>query len=166
MTGTASAGAGLAPAMVDGVDVDAVAAAARGCAAVDDLCSGAWGAMVCYLPGRQVPGVRVASDHVAVSVRSRWGIPAAELARQVRVALVPLTGARRIEVMIADVADPAAAAAEPDEVKPWMTSRTAGPPAARSSGLVTPTGAAIPQPLLLAWPASTRGRPRPPFPWP
>lgn len=112
MTGTASTGAGLVPAMVDGVDVDAVAAAARGCAAVDDLCPGASGGVVCYLPGRQVLGVRVASDHVAVSVRSRWGTPAGELARQVRVALAPLTGARRIDVVIADVADPAAAAAE------------------------------------------------------
>jgi hypothetical protein len=166
MTETASARAGLVPAVVDGVDVDAVAAAARACAAVDDLCSGAWGAMICYLPGRQVPGVRVASDHVAVSVRSRWGIPAVELARQVRVAVAPLAGARRIEVVIADVADPAAAAAEPDEGKPWMTSSTAGLPAAPSSALVTPTGAAIPRPLLLAWPASTRGRTRPPYPWP
>jgi hypothetical protein len=113
MTGTASTGAGPVPAVVDGVDVDAVAAAARGCAAVDDLCPGAWGGVVCYLPGRQVPGVRVASDHVAVSVRSRWGTPAAELARQVRAALAPLTGARRIDVVIADVADPAAAAPEP-----------------------------------------------------
>ena len=110
MTGTVSTGAGPVPAVVDGVDVDAVASAARGCAAVDALCSGAWGAVACYLPGRQVPGVRVASDHVAVSVRSRWGMPAAELARQVRVALAPLTGARRIDVVIADVAGPAAAA--------------------------------------------------------
>jgi hypothetical protein len=112
MTGTASAGAGPVPAVVDGIDVDAVAAAARGCAAVDDLCPGAWGGVVCYLPGRQVPGVRVASDHVTVSVRSRWGTPAAELARQLRAALAPLTRARRIDVVIADVADPAAAAVE------------------------------------------------------
>jgi hypothetical protein len=150
MTGTAPTRVGLVPAVVDGVDVDAVAAAVRGCAAVDDLCSGSWGGVVTYLPGRQVPGVRVASDHVAVSVRSRWGIPAADLARQVRVALAPVTGARRIDVVIADVADPAAIAADPDEGELCMTSSAAGLPAATSSGLATPTGAAIPRSSLLA----------------
>ena len=148
MTGPALTGEGPAAAVVDGVDVDAVAAAARGCAAVDDLCSGAWGGVVSYLPGRQVPGVRVARDHVVVSVCSRWGVPAAELARQVRAVLAPLTGKRRIDVVVADVADPPAA--EPSEVEPWMTSSTARLPGAPSSGLVTPTGAAIPRPSLPA----------------
>jgi hypothetical protein len=129
---------------VDGVDVDAVAAAVRSCAAVDDLCSGPWGGVVSYLPGRQVPGVRAARDHVVVSVRSRWGVPAADLARQVRAALAPLAGGRRVDIIVADVTDPAPAAAEPEEVKPWMTS-AAGLRAAPSSGPVTPTGAAIPQ---------------------
>lgn len=150
MTGTALTRVGLAPAVVDGVDVDAVAAAARACAAVDDLCSGPRGGVVTYLPGRQVPGVRVASGHVAVSVRIRWGIPATELARQVSIALAPVTGARRIDVVIADVADPAATAAEPNQGEPCMTSSAAGRPAAPSSGLATPTGAAIPRPSLLA----------------
>ncbi len=63
---------------MDGVDLDAVAAAARGCPAVDDLCSGAWGGVVSYLPGRQVAGVRVAPDHVVISVRGRWGVPVSE----------------------------------------------------------------------------------------
>jgi hypothetical protein len=117
MTGTASTGAAPAGAVAEGVDLDAVADAARGCPAVDRLCSGAWGGVVSYLPGRQVPGVRVARDHVVVSVRSRWGVPAAELARQVRVVLAPLTGARRIDVVVADVADPPATAAEPVKVR-------------------------------------------------
>jgi hypothetical protein len=107
--------------------------------------------------------VRVASDHVAVSVRSRWGIPAAELARQVRVALAPLTSARRIDVVIADVADPASTAAEPNEVEPCMTSSTAELRAEPSSGLSTPTGAAIPRPSLLALRALTSGRPQPQY---
>jgi hypothetical protein len=72
------------PAVVDGVDLDAVATAARSCAAVDDLYPGPWGGVVTYLPGRQVPGVRVASDHVVISVRGRWGVPASALADQVR----------------------------------------------------------------------------------
>jgi hypothetical protein len=166
MTGPASTGAGPAAAVVEGVDVDAVAAAARGCAAVDHLCSGAWGGVVTYLPGRQVPGIRVARDHVVVSVCSRWGVPASELARQVRAVLAPLTGARRIDVVVADVADPPATAAEPSEVETWMTSSTAGLPGAPSSGLVTPTGAAIPRPSLPAWPALTSGQPRPVCAWP
>jgi hypothetical protein len=58
MTGPVpAAGSHLTAAVVDGVDLDAVAAAARGCAAVDDLCPGAWGGVVSYLPGREVPGV-------------------------------------------------------------------------------------------------------------
>jgi hypothetical protein len=118
MTGTASTGAAPAAAVVEGVDVDAVEAAARGCPAVSRLCSGLWGGVVSYLPGREVPGVRVARDHVVVSVCSRWGVPAAELARQVRGVLAPLTGAHRIDVVVADVADPPASAAEPGEVEP------------------------------------------------
>lgn len=94
--------------MVDGVDLDAVAAAVRGCEAVDDLCSGSWGGVVSYLPGRQVPGVRVASDHLLVSIRSQWDVPAAELARQIRAAVSALAWPRRIDIDIADIAEPAA----------------------------------------------------------
>jgi hypothetical protein len=138
-----------APSVVDGVDVDAVAAATRRCPAVDDLCSGAWGGVVSYLPGRQVAGVRVADGRVVVSVRSRWGIPAADLARQVRSALAALTGARPVDVIVADIIDPAPAAAESEEAEAWMTS-TSGRLAVRSSGPVTPTGAAIPRNSLRA----------------
>ncbi len=148
MTGTASTGAAPAAAVVEGVDLDAVAAAARSCPAVNRLCSGPWGGVVSYLPGREVPGVRVTRDHIVVSVCSRWGVQAAELARQVRVVLAPLAGARRIDVVVADVADPPATAAEPSEAEPWMTSSTARLPGAPSSGLATPTGAAIPRPSL------------------
>lgn len=117
MTGTSSTGAAPAAAVVEGVDVDAAAAAARGCPAVSRLCSGPWGGVVSYLPGREVPGVRVARDHVVISVCSTWGVPAAELARQVRAALAPLTGARPIDVVVADVADPPATTAEPVNVR-------------------------------------------------
>src|ERR1700690_4135516 len=144
MSGTAGTAAGFLRAAVDDVDVDAVAAAVRSCAAVDDLCSGAWGGVVSYLPGRQVAGVRVARDHVVVSARIRWDVPAADLARQVRAALAVLAGGRRVDVIVADVTDPAPAAAEPEEVEPWMTS-AAWLRAAPTSGLATPTGAAIPQ---------------------
>lgn len=116
MTGTAPAGAGTgfdapaadshADAVVEGVDVDAVAAAACSCAAVDGLCSGAWGGVVTYLPGRRVAGVRVASGHVVVSVRVKWGFPVADLARQVRAAVAPLVAPRRVDLVVADLAEP------------------------------------------------------------
>jgi hypothetical protein len=117
MTGTVSTLAAPAAAVAESVDVDAVADAARGCPAVDRLYAGRWGGVISYLPGREVPGVRVASDHVVVSVCSRWGVPAAELARQVCVVLAPLTGSRRIDVVVADVADPPATPAEPVKVR-------------------------------------------------
>jgi hypothetical protein len=87
------------------MEADAVAAAVRGCPAVDGLCRGAWGGVVTYLPGRQVPGVRLAADHLVISVRSRWGAPAAEVAAQIRAATAALAGPRRIDIVIADVAD-------------------------------------------------------------
>ena len=91
--------------VVDGVDLDAVAAAVRGCGAVDDLYSGSWSAVVSYLPGRQMMGVRVAPDHVVISVRGRWGVPVTELARQVRAALAGLVGPRRIDIVLADLSE-------------------------------------------------------------
>jgi hypothetical protein len=96
--------------VVDGVDLDAVAAVARSCAAVDDLCSGAWGGVVSYLPGREVAGVRVIHDHVVISVRGRWGVPVSELAGQVRAAVTGLVGPRRVDVVVADLAEPGAQA--------------------------------------------------------
>src|ERR1700680_730681 len=123
-------GSTAAGAVVDGVDLDAVAAAARACAAVDDLCSGPWGGVVSYLPGRRVAGVRVAPDHVVISVRGRWGVPVAELARQVRAAIAALVAPRRVDIVVADLSDaPAeapgglpAAGVHHDEVSSWTTS--------------------------------------------
>ncbi|HEY5358236.1 MAG TPA: hypothetical protein VIJ82_11275 [Streptosporangiaceae bacterium] len=140
MTGLAQTVA-AASAVVDGVDLDAVAAAVRGCGGVDDLVSGAWGGVVSYLPGRQVPGVRVTGDQIVVSVRGRWGVPAAELARQIRLALTALVGSRRIDVIVADVTDDPALA---DEVTSWTTSSVA--PGAPTSGPGIPTGAATHRP--------------------
>jgi hypothetical protein len=95
----------VAVAVAESTEADAVAAAARGCPAVDGLCPGAWGGVVTYLPGRQVPGVRLAGDHLVISVRSRWGVPANEVALQVRAAVAVLAGPRRIDVVVADMAD-------------------------------------------------------------
>lgn len=91
--------------VADGIDLDAVVAAARGCAGVDELVSGPEN-VVSYLPGRQVPGVRTTSDHVVISLRGKWGVPAAQIARQVRAAVADLVTPRRVDLVLADVGDP------------------------------------------------------------
>ena len=135
--------------MVDGVDLDAVAEAVRSCAAVDDLCPGPWGGVVTYLPGRQVPGVRVASDHVVISVRGRWGVPASDLAGQVRAALTRLVGGRRVDLVVADLTEATMqvpACVQREEVSSWTTNSPGGVPGVSSSEPITPTAAATPPP--------------------
>jgi hypothetical protein len=147
------AGSHLSAAVVDGVDLDAVAAAARGCAAVDDLCPGPWGGVVSYLPGREVAGVRVASDHVVISVRGRWGVPVSELAAQVRAAVTGLTGPRRVDVVVADLAEPdaqAPAGMHSEEVTSWTASSPGEVSGASSSAPITPTVAVTRSPSPLA----------------
>jgi len=110
---------------------------------------------VTYLPGRQVPGVRVASDHVVISLRGRWGVPAAEIARQVLAAVADLVAPRQVNLVLADVSDPApdararraglpAFGARSGEVSSWTTSSGADEPGASSSVLVIQTVAVIP----------------------
>jgi hypothetical protein len=163
MTGLAPPGGNVeGPAVADGVDLDAVAAAARSCAAVADLCSGPWGGVVTYLPGRQVRGVRVASDHVVISVRGRWGVPARELAGQVRAAVTRLVGGRRVDLVVADLTEASGqvpAREQREEVSSWTTSSPGGVPGASSSAPTTPIVAVIPPPSPLAWPNLTSSRP-------
>jgi len=138
--------------VVDGVDLDAVAAAARSCPAVDDLCPGPWGGVVSYLPGRQVAGVRVASDHVLISVRGVWGVPFSELGRQVRAAVTRLVAPRRLDVVVADLTGPAGdvpAGVQREEVSSWTTNSPAGRPGASSSAPITPTVVVTPSPSPL-----------------
>lgn len=96
----------VSDAVVDGVDVDAVATAVRGCPGVLDLHGGPPQLIATYLPGRRVEGVRVDRGVVAVQVRARWGTPVSDLSAQIRVALKPLAVGRRIDIVWADVADP------------------------------------------------------------
>jgi hypothetical protein len=96
------------PAVIDGIDVDAVAAAVAGCAGVSALDGGPFGEVVSYLPGRKVAGVVVGNGRVKVQVRSRWGVPAADLAAKITAVLASLTGHRPVDVMIADIDDPPA----------------------------------------------------------
>ncbi len=96
----------VSDAVVDGVDVDAVATAVRGCPGVLDLHGGPPQLIATYLPGRRVEGVRVDRGVVAVQVRARWGTPVSDLSAQIRAALRPLAAGRRIDIVWADVADP------------------------------------------------------------
>ena len=97
----------VVPAVVDGVDVDAVAAAVRTCAGVSRLDGGPYHEVTTYLPGRTVDGVAIDSDRVRVQVRAAWGARIPQLAIRIRTALAPLTGTRPVDVLVADVDDPA-----------------------------------------------------------
>jgi hypothetical protein len=104
-------------ALVDGINVDAIAAIVRGCAGVSALDGGPFGEVASYLPGRTVPGVAVDDSRIRVQVRSQWGVPVADVAALITTALAPLTGPRPVDVAIADIDDPPAAEpAEPAEV--------------------------------------------------
>jgi ABC-type xylose transport system permease subunit len=93
-------------AVIDGVNVDAVAAAVLGCAGVAGLDGGRFGEVTSYLPGRRVRGVVVSGGRVTVQIRSRWAVPAPGLAALITAVLAPLTGRRPVDVVIADIDDP------------------------------------------------------------
>jgi hypothetical protein len=93
-------------AVIDGVNVDAVAAAVLGCAGVAGLDGGRFGEVASYLPGRKVRGVVVSGGRVTVQIRSRWAVPAPGLAALITTVLAPLTGSRPVDVVIADIDDP------------------------------------------------------------
>ena len=100
-------GAGL----VDGIDVDAVAAVVASCPGVSALDGGRFGEVASYLPGRVVAGVAVDGGRLRVQVRSAWDVPVTDLAAQITAALVPLAGSRPVDVAVADIDDPPAAEA-------------------------------------------------------
>jgi hypothetical protein len=93
-------------AVIDGVNVDAVAAAVRDCAGVSGLDGGRYGEAATYLPGRTVQGVVIGGGRVRVQVRAAWGVEVPLLAALITTVLAPLTGRRPVDVVIADVDDP------------------------------------------------------------
>lgn len=93
-------------AVVDGIDVEAVAAVVLGCAGVSGLDGGQYGEVTTYLPGRAVRGVVAGDGRVRVQVRSAWGTEVPLLAAVITTALAPLTGNRPVDVVIADIDDP------------------------------------------------------------
>jgi hypothetical protein len=93
-------------AIIDGVDVDAVAAAVDRCAGVAGRDSGRYRQVASYLPGRIVAGVMVGGGRVRVQIRARWGVPAPNLAAAITRAVAPLAGRHPVDVAIADIEDP------------------------------------------------------------
>ena len=109
-------------AVIDGIDVNAVAAAVRGCPGVSGLDGGPFSGVASYLPGRKVEGIVVRDGRVTVQIRSRWAVPAPELAAVITAMLAPLTGNRPVDVVIADIDDPPGAPA------PGVPPGEGGPP--------------------------------------
>lgn len=94
------------PVLFDGTEIDAIASIVRGCAGVSALDSGPFGEVASYLPGRTVPGVAVDDSRIRVQVRSKWGVPATDVAAQITAAVAALAGPRPVDVTIADIDDP------------------------------------------------------------
>ena len=80
-------------AVIDGIDVDA--AAVRWCPGVSGLDGGPFSGVGAYLPGRKVESVVIRDGRVTAQVRSRWAVPAPELAAMITAMLAPLTGTAR-----------------------------------------------------------------------
>ena len=102
-----------APAMIDGIDAETIAAVVRRCEGVSALDGGPYGEVATYLPGRKVAGIVIGDGQVTVQVRAAWGVPAPELAALITTAVSPLAGHRRIDVVIADIDDPPCAPGSP-----------------------------------------------------
>lgn len=93
--------------MIDGVDVDAVGVAVRGCAGVRELIARSdRGLVQTYLPGRAVDGVRVEGDVLTVSVKIGWGTTVADVVGELTRALQRVADGRRIDVIIAELEVP------------------------------------------------------------
>jgi hypothetical protein len=106
----------LGAAVIDGVDVAAVAAVVQGCAGVSALAGGQYGEVVSYLPGRRVDGIAVRDGRVIVQIRAQWAVPVPSLGALITAVLLPLTGNRPVDVVIADIDDPPGGGLEPPVV--------------------------------------------------
>ncbi len=92
--------------MVDGVNVDAAAAAVAACTGVSGLDGGRYHEVATYLPGRTVDGVAIGGGRGGGQVRAAWGVAIPPRGLRIRGGRAPLTGTRPVDVLVADVGDP------------------------------------------------------------
>lgn len=94
-----------------GTLADTVAAAVLAVPGVVALHMGTFGEVATYLPGRSVIGIRIRDEEIEVHVVLEWGSPVLATADAIRAVVVPLV-ARRVDVVIQDVVDSAAAVSQ------------------------------------------------------
>ncbi len=94
--------------LIDAIDAEAVAERVESCRSVARLSAGPFGEVATYLPGRRVPGVRLAGGQIEVHVVACWGVRVPELAAEVRAAVSPAAGGLPIDVHVDDVDVPGA----------------------------------------------------------
>ena len=85
------------------IDADAVAERTGRCRSVARLSGGLVGEVATYLPGRRVPGVRLADGSIEIHVVACWGVTVPELAAEVRDAVGPIGAGLPINVHVDDV---------------------------------------------------------------
>ena len=129
-------------AIVDGIDIDAVASAVRACAGVSDLADGRFGDATSYLPGRRVTGIAVKGETVRVSVRAKWGVPASDLLDQITAVLMPSLADRRIELVVAEIDDPPPLAS-PEPFAPPLGTNASLPAAVDAVRSTNPSNSAL-----------------------
>jgi hypothetical protein len=93
----------LANGIVDGVDVDALHAAALACPGIAGVGSAEPGALATYLPGRRVTGIRVNPDSIELEVCTRWDASARQVGAALQTSLKEQADGRRIDVTIVDI---------------------------------------------------------------
>jgi uncharacterized alkaline shock family protein YloU len=99
-------------------NVDAIAAAIATCPSVSGLSGGIAGEIATYLPGRRVAGVRSRPGAVEVHVVARYGSTLPAIDAEVRGAVqAAVPGPLRVDVVVADVEDPFAAADDEEPPK-------------------------------------------------
>ncbi|WP_202610040.1 Asp23/Gls24 family envelope stress response protein [Herbidospora solisilvae] len=86
-------------------DAGRIAETVVSCPGVAGLTRGPFGTVATYRPGGSVPGVSLRDEAVEIHVAVRYGRPIPEIVDEVREAVSPLSGDRRVDVMVEDVTD-------------------------------------------------------------
>jgi len=90
---------------------EVIATAVLATPGVEALHPGAFGEVATYLPGRRVVGVRLRDPGCEVHVTLAWGAPVLATSDSVRAAVAALVTGGPIDVVVEDVANPAAGSA-------------------------------------------------------